>query len=206
MEHHSQTDDTPDSRAILEGQLRECFGRVVYTHKTHEKCADILLKKLSTVKRWQIILSAITTAGFIGAVFGAGQIGALIGVLVSTALLALNAYTKNYDLGELAQKHRQAGADLWIVREKYLSLITDLKMGEKPIESLQGARDALLEDLHAVYAGAPSTTYEAYRKAQEALQRLEDMTFSDEEIDAFLPKELKKANKADEADAPAPPG
>lgn len=194
MEPHSQTNDTPDSRAILEGQLRECFGRVVYTHKTHEKCADILLKRLSKVKLWQIILSAVTTAGFIGAAFGAGQIGALLGVLVSTALLALNAYTKNYDLGELAQKHRQAGADLWIIREKYLSLITDLKMGEKPIESLQVERDALLEELHAAYSGAPSTTYEAYRRAQEALQKLEDMTFSDEEIDAFLPKQLRKAN------------
>lgn len=192
MEPHSQTNDTPDSRAILEGQLRECFGRVVYTHKTHEKCADILLKRLSMVKLWQIILSAVTTAGFIGAAFGAGQIGALLGVLVSTVLLALNAYTKNYDLGELAQKHRQAGADLWIIREKYLSLITDLKMGEKPIESLQAERDALLEELHAAYSGAPSTTYEAYRKAQEALQKLEDMTFSDEEIDAFLPKQLRK--------------
>ena len=192
MEPHSQTNDTPDSRAILEGQLRECFGRVVYTHKTHEKCADILLKRLSKVKLSQIILSAVTTAGFIGAAFGAGQIGALLGVLVSTALLALNAYTKNYDLGELAQKHRQAGADLWIIREKYLSLITDLKMGEKPIESLQAERDALLEELHAAYSGAPSTTYEAYRKAQEALQKLEDMTFSDEEIDAFLPKQLRK--------------
>ena len=52
-----------------------------------------------------------------------------------------------------------------------------------------------------VATAAPSTTYEAYRKAQEALQKLEDMTFSDEEIDAFLPKELKKANKANAADA-----
>lgn len=192
MGPHSFTDDTADSRGILEGQLRECFGRVVYTHKTHEKCADLLLKRLSRIKLWQIILSAITTAGFIGAAFGAGKIGALLGMLVSTALLAINAYTKNYDLGELAQKHRQAGADLWIIREKYLSLITDLKMGEKPIESLQEERDALLEELHTVYSGAPSTTYEAYRKAQEALQTLGDMTFSDEEIDAFLPKELKR--------------
>jgi hypothetical protein len=191
MGPHSFTDDTADSRGILEGQLRECFGRVVYTHKTHEKCADLLIKRLSRIKLWQIILSAITTAGFIGAAFGAGKIGALLGVLVSTALLAINSYTKNYDLGELAQKHRQAGADLWIIREKYLSLITDLKMGEKPIESLQ-ERDALLDELHTVYAGAPSTTYEAYRKAQEALQTLGDMTFSDEEIDAFLPKELKR--------------
>ena len=192
METHSQTSDKPDSRSILEGQLRECFGRVVYSHKTHEKCADILLSQLSRIKLWQIILSAVTTGGFIAALFGGGKIGALAGILVSTALLVLNAYTKNYDLGELSQKHRQSGADLWIIREKYLSLITDLRMGEKPIERLQKERDALLEELHSVYSGAPSTTNQAYRKAQEALKHFEDMTFSDKEIDAFLPKELKK--------------
>lgn len=195
MEIHSQTTDTPASRAILEGQLRECFGRVVYSHKTHEKCADILLSRLSTIKLFQIILSALTTGGFIAAVIGAGQIGALIGLLVSTLLLVLNAYTKHYDLGELSQKHRQAGADLWLVREKYLSLITDLRMEEKPIETLQNERDGLLEALHSVYSGAPSTTHQAYRKAQHALKLLEDMTFSDMEIDAFLPRELKRGEQ-----------
>ena len=40
LEPHSRTDDSPNARAVLEGQLRECFGRVVYSHKTHEKCAD----------------------------------------------------------------------------------------------------------------------------------------------------------------------
>lgn len=179
----SQACDTLDSKAILEGQLRECFGRVVYSHKTHEKCADILLARLSTIKLWQIILSAV---------FGAGKTGAIVGILVSTILLVLNAYTKDYDLGELSQKHRQAAADLWIIREKYLSLITDLRMGAKSIEILQNERDVLLEELYSVYSGAPSTTYQAYKKAQEALKQLEDMTFSDEEIDAFLPKELKK--------------
>ncbi|HEX03959.1 MAG TPA: hypothetical protein ENH10_02235, partial [Bacteroidetes bacterium] len=77
LEQHSQTNDTPDSRSIFEGQLRECYGRVVYSHKAHEKCADILLRRLSTIKLWQIILSAITTGGFIAAVCGAGKVGAV---------------------------------------------------------------------------------------------------------------------------------
>ncbi len=192
MERHSQTNDTFTCRNILEGQLRECFGRVVYSHKTHEKCADILLSQLSRIKLWQIILSAITTGGFIAAVFGVGTIGTLVGVVASTSLLVLNTYTKDYDLGELAQKHRRAGTDLWMIREKYLSLITDLRMGKKPIEQLQLERNNLLEELHTIYSGAPSTTYQAYKKAQEALKQLEDMTFSDEEIDAFLPDQLKR--------------
>lgn len=179
-------------RALFEAQVRECYGRVVYSHKTHEKCADILLSRLSAIKLWQIILSSVTTAGFLAAIVGAGPVGAVIGVVVSTALLVLNAFTKNYDLGALAQKHRQAAADLWLIREKYLALITDLRIGKESLEKASARRDALLEDLHGAYTGAPSTTFAAYRKAQKALQEQEEMTFSDDEINAFLPKELRR--------------
>lgn len=182
-----------DSRNLIEGQVRECYGRVVYSHKTHEKCADILLSHLSTIKLWQIVLSSITTAGFIATLFGSGRVGAAIGVCISATLLALNAYTKNYDLGELAQKHRRAAADLWLIREKYLALLTDLRVGEESLVKIVSRRDVLLDDLHGVYSGAPSTTSQAYKKAQEALQQYEEMTFSDSEIDALLPRVLRKS-------------
>jgi hypothetical protein len=181
---------------VLEGQLRECYGRLVYSHKTHEKCADLLLSHESRIKILQIVLSAITTAGFVGVVFGAGLIGGIIGAVVSTVLLAINAYTKSSDLGALAQKHTQAANDLWLIRERQLSLLVDLRMKQKPLEALQDERDKLIEQLHTIYSGAPSTNFKGYRKAQEALQRLEDMTFRDDEIDAFLPKELKRTSNA----------
>jgi hypothetical protein len=187
-----------DEAKILEGQLRECYGRVVYSHKTHEKCADILLARHKCIKFWQIVLSALVTGGLITALFDFEaladykKLGVLIAVAISTALLVLNSYTKDYDLGEIAQKHRQAGADLWIIREKYLSLLTDLRTEAFPLDVIRERRDLLLEDLHAVYTGAPSTDYKAYSEAQKALKEFEDMTFSDEEIDAFLPKELKR--------------
>jgi len=185
--------DTPDVRRILEGQLRECFGRVVYSHKTHEKCADILLARHSLIKLFQIGLSAATTAGFVSTFFGWDTWGVRIGVVVSTVLLALTAYTKDYDLGELAQKHKRAAIDIWVLRERYLSLLTDLAADARPIDELRKERDELVTALHTVYAGSPSTTHAAYRKAQEALQRNQDMTFSEAEIDAFLPGELKRS-------------
>lgn len=196
MEQHSQTDDTPQTRSILEGQLRECYGRVVYSHKTHEKCADILLFRSGVIKISQIVLSALTTAGFIGAVLGKSQVSTILGLIVSTTLLALNAFTKDNDYGALAQKHRKTGNDLWLIRERFCSLLVDVAMKEKPLEDLQQQRDALIEELHAVYNAAPSTTSKAYKKAQEALQKNEDMTFSDAEIDAFLPRELKRSSRA----------
>ena len=66
-------------------------------------------------------------------------------------------------------------------------------IGGKPLEAIQQERDVLMQDLHSVYSSAPRTTYEAYKKAQQALKYSEDMTFSDEEIDAFLPSELKRS-------------
>lgn len=192
MDPHSQTDDTPQSRGILEGQLRECFGRVVYSHKTHEKCADLLLSKLSRIRIWQMVLSAATTGGLVVGIVGKNQAGTIAGLVISTVLLVLNAYTKDNDDGALAQKHRKTGNDLWLIRERFCSLLVDVAMKEKPMEKLQEQRDELIEQLHAAYAAAPSTNSAAYKQAQDALQKNEDMTFSDEEIDAFLPKELKR--------------
>ena len=192
LAQRSQTDKAATSRAILEAQLRECYARVVYSHKTHEKCADILLSRLARIKFFQITLSALTTAGFVGAVFHESQIGVALGLVVSTVLLALNSYTKDYDLGELAQKHKQAAADLWAIREKYLSLLVDLAIRLDSLEVIRGRRDELLAQLHSVYAGAATTSVQAYRHAQAALKKFEDMTFTDAEIDAFLPTELKR--------------
>ena len=192
LEPNSRNNDSLESKQALKGQLRECFGRVVYSHKTHEKQADILVKRLSRIKLYQIILSAIVTSSFIFRIFGLGEAGFIIGVIVSAVLLGLTLYMKDYNLGECAQKHKQAANDIWLIREKYQSLITDLAIGEKSLEVIQKERDALMEDLHVVYSNAPTTNPQAYREAQKALQQNEDMTFSDEEIDAFLPAELRR--------------
>lgn len=192
MEPHSQINDSLESKKVLEGQLRECFGRVVYSHKTHEKQADILVKRLSWIKLGHIILSAIIAGSFLVRLFGLGEIGTIIGAIVSAVLLGLTLYSKDSNLAELAQKHKHAANEIWLIREKYQSLITDLVIGEKRLEVIQQARDDLMEDLHLVYSNAPGTNSSAYAKAQKALKQNEDMTFSNEEIDAFLPDELKR--------------
>jgi hypothetical protein len=195
---------SPDARSILEAQIRECFGRVVYSHKTQEKCADILLARLGWIKVSQIVLAALTAGGGTTATFdikGYGSAGAAVATILATILLGLNLFTKNNDLGQQAQKHRQAGAALWLVREKYLSLITDLRMRVDAIASIVARRDALLEEAHAAYESAPATSTAGYTRAQEALKVKQDMTFTDGEIDAFLPAALRQ----DAAPAPAAP-
>jgi len=175
----------------LQAQVRECYGRVVYSHKTQEKCCDILLDRLSTLKLTQVVLSAITTGGFIVTIIGENKWGAIVGVVVSTLLLVINAYTKNHDLGEIAQKHKQAANDMWLIREKYLSLLTDISIGTKSQEDLIAERDDLMNALHKIYIGAPATNSKAYEGARQALQNEEELTFTEQEIDQLLPEKLR---------------
>lgn len=182
-----------ESAEFLENQLRECFGRVVYTHKTHEKCADLLLKRHKQIKLGQIALSAFVTGGILSNPSAEWKSCiTVLSAVLSTTLLALNAYTKDYDLGAIAQKHRQAATEIWLIREKYFSLLTDLRAGLVSVENCRKDRDQLLAELHTAYAGAPSTNYKAYQKAQEALTKSEEMTFTDQELDEFLPASLKR--------------
>ncbi|WP_076536599.1 SLATT domain-containing protein [Shewanella sp. UCD-KL21] len=183
--HHNQLTD----------QIRECYGRVVWTHKTHEKCADILDDSHNLIKLVQIILSAATTTGIFAAVFGSQPFIGYISAVISLILTILTTYVKKYDLGGLSQKHRDAAASLWNIRESYLSLITDLTTKSIDEPEARTKRDSLQASLHKLYKGSPSTNVgSAYKLASEALQQNEELTFSDEEIDKFLPVSLRKTS------------
>lgn len=193
MEQDSQT----ESIKVLEAQIRECYGRVVYTHKTQEKCADIIKKKNDLFKMAQIILSALISSSFFAKVFGSTTIwnidvALVIGAFLSVALLTLNAYLKDYDLGALMQKHANSATDIWSVRESYLSLITEIKAGILTIDEVIKRRDELQEKLTGIYMGSPRTINKAYSKAQKALKVNEELTFSQKEIDVMLPEDLRR--------------
>jgi hypothetical protein len=178
----------------LESQLRECFGRVAYSHKTHEKCADICHARLSRLKVTQIWLSAFVTGGILTALFAPDQLQVVSNVtsaVLSTALLILNAYAKDIDPGQLSEKHKETAAALWNVRESYLSLLADLRQGSLDENVIRTRRDELQASLAQIYRTAPRTTASAYRSAQLGLQQNEELTFTDKELDELLPPALR---------------
>jgi hypothetical protein len=180
-------------RNVLESQIRECFGRVAYTHKTHEKMADSYALRQWRIKWAQIILSALTTGGAVGTLFDkANMVYPYATAGLSVLTLIVNSYVKDLDPGAAAQKHREAASDIWNVREAYLSLLTDTRDESFTLDSLRKRRDDLQAQLHKIYRIAPHTNGKAYASAQDALKKKEDLTFSDEEIDKFLPGPLKR--------------
>jgi hypothetical protein len=148
---------------------------------------------LRRVKWLQITLAALTTGGAVAVLFDKSSVVfPYATALLSISMLILNSYLKDLDPGQLAQKHREAASDIWNIREAYLSRLTDIRDHSFSVADLRKRRDDLQAQLYKIYRIVPHTDGKAYGQAQGALKNNEDLTFSDAEIDAFLPGPLKR--------------
>ncbi|MEK3955288.1 SLATT domain-containing protein [Psychrobacillus sp. FSL K6-1464] len=186
--------NSPTSQGYkLESQIREAYGRIVYTSTCHNKIVERLLKKNNTIKVWQIVLSALTTGSFLATIMSNEAIAGIIGACISIILLILNAYTKNFDLVETAQSHQNSADALWKIREEYVSLLTDFDLLE--VSDIMERRDDLQNRTAEIYAQSPKTDGRSYKEAQKALKTEEEQTFSEKEIDVMLPNSIRREKR-----------
>lgn len=178
----------------LLAQGREAFGRVAYSHKTHEKQADICFTK----HRWQqgvlVALTAVSSGTFLVAVssqFAGTMATSLITSTVAVLVTWVTLGAKTFRFHEEAEVHRDIASRLWDVRESYVSLIADLMSGEITDADARARRDQLQEITREVYSCAPRTSPKAYGRAQEGLQNNEELTFSSRELDLLVPEALR---------------
>ena len=192
-----------ESTYLILSQVRESFGRVVYSHKVHEKQADICFLK----HRWQqgilIGLTAIGSVTFLTEVvsqFANRTLASLTTSLVALLVTWASLGAKTFNYSEEAEAHRTTASQLWSIRESYISLITDLMSGDVSSSDAQARRDDLQEKAYAIYSTAPRTSGCAFKRAQKGLKQNEEMTFTPREIDLFLPQALRFNNDKDQHD------
>lgn len=63
----------------LESQIREAYGRVVYSLTSHNKIVQRLLSQNNRIKVWQIVLSALTTGSFLATILSSKVIAGVVG-------------------------------------------------------------------------------------------------------------------------------
>lgn len=177
----------------LESQIREAYGRVTYSQTCHDKFINQTVKLDNNIKIWQIVLSGVTTSGFVMSIFSNNNIANILGAIVSLTLLILNTYIKNFDLSGIAREHKKASDLLWKIREEYVSLLIDFEMLEA--DEIIKKRDELQERTWEVYSNSPRTNAKSYKAAQKALKSEEEQTFSEDEIDIMLPNSIRRCNR-----------
>ena len=176
--------------------IRESFGRVVYSHKTHEKDAEIANCYATAVKWANIILTTLTSGTLVSTIITNQLVLIYISTLLSAITLAFIIFQLSFNPEEKVEKHRQLAKELWYIREKYVNLMADIVSGRISDDTIATRRNEIIEELKLIYKFAPITSSKAYKKAQEALKINEELTFSDDEIDQFLPNELKSKKES----------
>lgn len=171
--------------------IRESFGRVLYTHKTHEKDRE-RLATLGTISKWTNIgLSGVTFGGIVATVGTKDPFWLVVSLILSTLSAGFAIFQMSFDPLKKAAGHRAAAKQLLVIRNQYLHLMADVVDGSLGAGEIRERRDQLEKEAVDAYAVAPDTSPRAYKKAQTALQVQEDMTFSDDELNRFLPVSLR---------------
>lgn len=175
--------------------LRLTFGHVVYRHKIHSQIAH----SRARMGRWLRALEATlmaSAAGFaLASVITASRVYVVVSALAAAlALVALLTHLA-IDVDASALVHGACAARLWPLRERYRALMSDLADGAIDIEAARMRRDALINELTAIYEHAPAADLPEYQTAARAAAAASEGALSDEEIDQFLPLSLRKRNK-----------
>ncbi len=187
--------ETNSQIKILEDQIRECYGRLVWTYTTHQKHVDYLEKKSKVIKVLKIVLNVISATGLITYFITSELWLPKITIIFTSLALFLDIYTLNYDIDKEISCHVDMINKLWNIRELYLSLLIDINANCLDKKEITKKRDELQSLLNEIYKNGPRTNPKAYKKASVALKIKEDMTLHDEEIDLFLPDSIKRTKK-----------
>lgn len=180
--------DSSDYRKRLRGQIKESYGKLLYTYQTQQEAATLKRSKAGRISVAQIALSAISACGVITVLFGQVGIGAAITSVASALSLGISLYVRGSKLPEEADDHACCGDRLWAVLQDCESFLTDFD--DLEVEDIRRRRDLLIAKHAEIYAEAPRTSDKAYKKARK---RLKDghQSFEPGEIDKLLPLHLR---------------
>jgi hypothetical protein len=179
----------------LVDHLRLTFAHVVHRQRAHSQLAR-------TLSMWGRRLRAAEVLLMVAVAFTAGAaaltnryayavVASILAVLAVVTLLG----SLMMELDVSAQTHLVCSGRLWLMRERYRALMADLNDGAIDLEGARRGRDDLMNELHTIYERAALVDREAYQSASKAVAGFDDVTFSDEEIDTFLPESLQKTRR-----------
>lgn len=171
--------------------LKDSFGRVVWTHKVHEKQAEIYSLWADVLDWASVILSALTSAALLYVLLKP-ETRLTVSVILSFIALFVRLLQLIFSPRSKKESHKATAKQLWSIKEKYINLIADLLSNSISQEQIIQKRDNLTNELSAIYSNALQTSSYAMKKANNALKVKDEHTFYKNEVEKFLPIGLRE--------------
>lgn len=177
---------------IIESEIRQIFASIVWNHKIHEKHSDINSFWFNFLEFCKILSLAITTSGLLTCFFIDEFILKIVTTVFSAISLFINTFYKTYNLKESRDSHKLSALEFLKLRNETICVLSDIKLKKLELDEATAKRDNILLKYYDICKKSLSTSDRAVKKASKALKIQKDNTFSDEEIDSYLPVELRK--------------
>lgn len=159
--------DKEEQLKVYKEQIEFCYGNVEWTHKIHEKAADIY-NAVNNWLRWiQLVLSFLISADVIKQFNTDSPVVSVLLVVCTIGLALINTISKTFDFSGRANKHILAANSLWGLREDYRSFKNDIETGVLTIDQILVKRKELQDAVQEVYKTSPRTFDRAYAKAKK---------------------------------------
>lgn len=176
---------------ILLDEVRQNYASVVWTHKTQEKQSDIYHEKYAKLEIANILAASATSCGIVSTIFCDNIWAKIIAAALSFVTITITAYFKSFDIKEMEKQNKEYANKFLVVRNHLLHIICDIHMKKRSVDEINEEYISIMDDLNELYIAAPSTTKEAVDRASESLKVNNEYTYTDEEIDNFLPPTLR---------------
>lgn len=183
-----------EATKILYREIQERYVKVVWTHKIQLCQVNIHIK--NSKQRNEILtgLSVLVSAAAITNFFKWLPEDVILPLLAALSLI-LTFFTLKYktdNLGKLASENDRFAAIMHHLRNRYASLLSDIKANKLSYEQIVRRRDELEKEENLIYSGmVPATTSKAVADASKALKVDQESTTTDAEISLIVSKNLQ---------------
>ena len=177
--------------------VRQSFANTTFTHKVQEVAAEFQEEKARMVRIGNILVVAIVLFILIlQATNSSNPIFSYIGAGVTAGEIIFLIIQLTFSYEQRVLSHKNSALKYLGLRDNYRALITDIMNSSLIPDAVTTRRDLLQREYQIISDLSPQTGQAEYREAQKRLNKQgivegEDFTWSDAEIDRFLPEELR---------------
>lgn len=168
-------------------RIDELLVGITWTHKIHEKQADIFEGRSRCLSVASLLLVSLTASGIVGVLFSDTHLLKVITAAFSLVSVFVSLLSKTVDYQARAQEQRQAAKAFLCLREDARNVLCKARAGAIDLEALATTLDDLSSRYKEACLGAPSTTDWAVCKARRSLD-LGESTMTECEKESFVPK------------------
>lgn len=177
--------------------VRQSFAQTVFTHQVQEIAAADKRKKVFYVKLLNVFFVAVVLVLLMLQIKdSANLIYSYLGAGITIAEVVFLIIQLTFDFENQSLTHKNAALKYMSLRDRYRLLITDIVNEEGRKSDLIARRNSLQDEYQSISDLSPPTGQKEFDAAQASLNKKgivkgEQFTWSDAEIDHFLPEALR---------------